>query len=403
MRWRRVGSRSVALMGMLAIAGCRSADQAVSRDSAPPDSHATADRPAGSDGGVPTDAIAPPDASVESGADSGTARTPADVCRAAIEAQCRRYAVCRGSDAVVCPTERCPEYYFNPRSLRTVSEIESCLDALGSMTCTDIAMSILPPCLRGGIGGGGATCLYNTECEFGCSRSEACGTCLAASRAATGDACDGSRRCATTDYCHTATRKCVPKASVVHAAEGEPCDFAAQPAVGCQGDLICARTTATSTAGTCRTLPQANEPCALDGDPRYGPICGPGLWCDSQTTTCLPLSSSPGGCGDGGACDVTSFCRAPAGPDATCVARALEGQKCTSALAAEPEVACVLGTRCVFDADGGRNGTCVALRALGEPCDETHPCGDSLCGVAGRCTTFHSAACQPDTADAGSD
>lgn len=378
-------------MGVLAVAGCKSGGQTARGDGG-------IDRPGDSGGAANPDAPAMPD--VGSSADSDTAGTPAAACRAAIEAQCRRQAVCRGGTVDPCVAtvvDRCPDYYFNPRSLRTVAEIESCLAALGSMTCTDIAMNLTPSCLRLGTGAPGSACLYATECEFGCNNGfDECGTCYTSNRAATGETCDSTHQCAATDYCHTVTKTCTSKASVVHAAEGEPCDFAAQPSVGCKGDLVCARTTTTGTAGSCRPFPQLDQPCAMTGDALGGKSCGDGLACNTQTMTCRPAPPSSGGCGDGGACDDASFCRGAFGPGATCVPRAPEGQACRIADTTEgPELQCAVGIQCVLTPDAGYNGTCTKPGTIGATCDKAHPCGGSVCGVAGRCTAYAVAACQP--------
>jgi len=293
--------------------------------------------------------------------------------------------------------DRCPDYYFNSRSRRTVAEIESCLVDLGSMSCTDIVMNVLPPCLRQGTGLGGSSCLYATECEFGCVDGfSRCGTCATLTWAATGEACDATHACAPADYCHMASKRCTPKSSVVHAAEGASCDFAAQPSVGCQGDLVCARTTTTGTAGICRPYPQLDRACANGGDLlNNGWVCAAGLSCDSQTMTCRtpPLSET---CGDAGACDDASFCRsASGGASASCIARAPAGQACRiTPTTSGPEIECALGLRCVTTPDAGYDGTCTALGHPGDPCDATHPCANSLCGVSGRCAAFAPAACQ---------
>lgn len=389
----------VASAGVLAVVGCKSSGQAARGDGG-------IDQAGDAGGAADPDAAATSDASTEAGSDAATGATPAATCRAAIEAQCRRQAACRNVDVPSCVAtvaDRCPDYYFNARSLRTVAEIESCLAALGSMTCTDIAMALTPPCLRGGMGAGGAACLYSTECEFGCVDGiDRCGTCYVATRAATGQPCDSTHGCASIDYCHSLSKTCVPKASVVHAVEGEPCDFAAQPPVGCQGDLICTRATTTGTAGICRPIPQVDQPCAISGDAVGGKTCGAGLSCNTQTMTCRPATPSSGGCGDGGACNDTSFCRGAFGPGASCAPRALEGQACRlTDTSAGLELECALGIRCVPTPDAGFNGTCTRLGTIGDACDPAHPCDGSLCGVGGRCTAFDPMACQPSGADAG--
>jgi hypothetical protein len=334
------------------------------------------------------------DASADGAADALNATS---ACRASITTQCQRQVVCRGADLAACVeiADRCPSYYFNPTSNRTVADIQACLPALAAMTCTDIAMALTPPCLVGGTAPAGTACLYNTECEFRCTDGlDQCSTCYAATRVATGEVCDSTRGCASTDFCHSVARVCTSKTSVLHAAEGEACDFAAQPVVGCIGDLVCARATASGTAGTCRPLPKLGEPCAMAGD-IVGSQCSAGLVCDAATTTCQPYK--PPGCGDGGACDVNSFCQS----GSLCVPRAAEGQPCRWSGTSEPQIDCVANIWCVLAPDAGRNGVCTRPGTIGDACDTTHPCVDSLC-AGGRCGEFDPARCQL-AQDAGTD
>jgi hypothetical protein len=379
-----------------ALAGCGPGGQTAGADGG-------TDRPGDFDGAGDPDAPAAFDAVIDAGADTAAGGTAAAACREAIATQCRRQSVCRGIDPATCVAaispfaDRCPEYYFNPRSLRTVADIEACLTALGQAPCTDIAMLLTPPCLKNGTGAAGTACLYNTECEFGCPDGLGnCATCRAAAWAATGAPCDSTHFCATTDYCHIATRTCTPKASIVHAAEGQPCDFYAQPPIGCLGDLVCARPSSGGTAGICRPIPKVGEPCAMTGDVVGAqPLCGPGLACDAQMR-CQPAPPPSNGCGDGGACDAASFCRGAFGPQAACAPRAAEGQPCRLTDTTEGlELACPIGIRCVLTPDAGFNGTCTRLGSIGDTCDTARPCNDALCSVAGRCTPYAVAACQP--------
>jgi hypothetical protein len=340
----------------------------------------------------------PPDAGAGGPADAFTA---ASVCREAIAVQCRRRVACGGADMSECIriADHCPFYYFNSNSNRTVADIQACLPALEQMTCTDIAMGIAPACLRQGKAPAGAACLYSTECQFGCVDGiEECGTCYMGMRVGTGETCGGTRQCDATDFCHAATKVCTPRASIVYAAQDQPCDFAAQPAVGCRGDLICARATATSTAGTCRPVPQLGQACAMSGDV-YSQVCGPGLRCTDQMTCQVP----PPGCGDGGVCDPNSFCRERTGAPA-CVPRVAEGQPCNwGGTSSEPEIQCELNIWCVLIPGMEWNGICTRPGMVGDACDAMHPCAGGLCGAAGRCTSFDPAACQVGRLDAGTD
>jgi hypothetical protein len=376
------------LTAALPACGRRSAEapRADAGSDRPADSAGTPDVPATVDGAATTD---------RTPSDTSTATAAATAaCRESILAQCRRNAACgRGSDVAGCAAlviDLCPDYYFNPRSLRTVAEVEACIPTFAQMTCTDLAMGLAPACLRRGTGAAGSPCLYNTECELGCPNGiDECSTCAAGTRVATGEACDNTRLCPETDYCHSVTRTCAPKASVVHAAAGEPCDFGAQPSVGCQGELVCARTGTTGTAGVCGTVPQQiGEPCVRTGDLGSTYTCGGGLTCDTQTTTCQ-VPPPPAGCGDGGACDDASFCRSGA-----CVPRVAEGQLCRTT--ASPVIQCALGLWCVVvNLDAGRDGICTRPGTIGDACDAARPCAQSVCSTAGRCTAPAVAACQP--------
>src|SRR5689334_5952464 len=85
--------------GVLALAGCKSGGQTAHGD-------AGIDRPGDTDadGALDPDAPAASDAVTEAGfpADATGDATPAATCRAAIEAQCRRQAACRGGDVDPC-------------------------------------------------------------------------------------------------------------------------------------------------------------------------------------------------------------------------------------------------------------------------------------------------------------
>jgi hypothetical protein len=383
----------VAAMVALAPLACGSS-RSKAADAAPQDVGLGTDAPA-----VVPDAPADapplvPDASEDGAGDALDANS---TCREAIATQCRRQLACRGANMATCIqiADRCPSYYFNPTSNRTVADIQACLPALAAMTCTDISMGLTPPCLVLGTAPPGTACLYSTECQFGCTDGiDECGTCRASTQALTGQACDSTHSCAATDFCHTVAKVCVSKTSVLHAAEGQPCDFAAQPAVGCSGDLVCARATASGTAGTCRPLPKLSEPCAMAGD-ALGSLCAAGLLCDASTSTCqVP---KPAGCGDAGACDVNTFCQS----GAQCVSRAAEGQPCRIGGTSEPEIQCVANIWCVVTPGMGRNGVCTKPGTIGDGCDTTHPCAGSLCG-AGRCGEFDPDLCQL-AQDAGTD
>ena len=137
--------------------------------------------------------------------------------------------------------DRCPEYYFNPRSTRTVDNVEACIAVFKQATCTDFLMGLTGACLAGGSGAAGAPCSGVSECQSrSCSGySPTCGTCGAP--AALGAPCGaGAGSCVTGTLCHPATHVCVPfPLAVAHAGAGEPCDLTANPPVGCMGQLVC--------------------------------------------------------------------------------------------------------------------------------------------------------------------
>ncbi|HSS39581.1 MAG TPA: hypothetical protein VLT58_12510, partial [Polyangia bacterium] len=79
--------------------------------------------------------------------DASPATRAEQVCREAMITQCMLLNVCYSAAAD--PTagcaqlaDRCPEYYFNPRSTRTVENVEACIAFFKQATCTDVLMGL---------------------------------------------------------------------------------------------------------------------------------------------------------------------------------------------------------------------------------------------------------------------
>ncbi len=323
--------------------------------------------------------------------------TAASVCREAIETQCRRHLACYGYATETCTSVAalCPDYYFNDSSNRTVAGVQACLPALAQMTCTDVAMLITPACLTvPGKAAVGSPCLHTTECQTYCNSPvlNSCGVCNQGTRVGPGQACGTTQFCNPADYCHEGTKTCASKASIVYAAQGQPCDFLAVPSVGCAGDLMCARPSETVTGGTCRPVPKVGEPCLMNGFPGNPSVCGPGLRCEQMV--CRPVDV----CGDAGMCDPSRFCRTFNGIS-TCVLLAAEGQPCRLL---SPELPCVANLRCTMALEGNQDGVCVKPAGQGDGCrDPAEPCGGNLMCVDSICRMLNPASCKAGPVDAG--
>jgi len=338
------------------------------------------------------------DAATDTTADA-LAAGPKDVCLAALTAQCMRHAVCQGGDVPSClalEADHCPDYYFSAYTNRTVENVQACLPALAALTCTDIAMGIVPSCLLNGKIGPGQPCLYTSQCQSYCADGiDRCGTCGAGVPVATGAACAVSGSyCAVTDFCHPATKVCVAKSSITYAEQGQPCDLHADPVVGCKGDLVCALPSSSVTQGTCHPIPQLGEPCGDVGDTIGVRPCGAGLTCDTTSHSCRPV----GQCGSV-SCDLTSsFCRTGGEPmgSAACVPLASEGAACDLGTTAALEVRCAAGLGCQGATVAAPAGGCGKPGAVGDACDASHFCGAGLqcsAATAGQCVVFAADSC----------
>lgn len=332
----------------------------------------------------------------------GSAATRAEqVCREAIITQCMLLNVCYGAAAnpsAGCAqlADRCPEYYFNPRSARTVDNVEVCIAFFKQATCTDVLMGLTGACLAGGSGAAGAPCSGVSECQSrSCSGySPTCGTCGAP--AALGAPCGAAGSCVTGTLCHPATHVCVPfPLAVAHAGAGEPCDLAANPPVGCVGQLVCLAKDRTQSAGTCTAPPAAGQPC-LDG---ASPRCGTGLACGLSTADGgrTSICAAPGLCGTT-TCGPGQYCYEAPTVSLRCLPYATTGEACSFRVP-EGDKSCAAGLFCtgtttvISDAGTGFRGTCNVPAQLGEICDTVHVCSEPLSCTGGRCAHFDPETC----------
>ena len=250
--------------------------------------------------------------------DGAVAMTPLDVCRAAIMAQAQRRAVCTGNSVqrYLDVANACPDYYFGADSNRTVAGVAACLSTLSALTCTDVALSLLPACLAGGQDPEGAICAYPSQCQsnFCLSDGTECSACRAA--IPVGGTCTSNLSgCEGGSFCNLGTGRCTDAKTIVYAKEGEPCDLRGTPVVGCEGDLQCLGPSSTS-QGTCTAPVAAGQSCN-----------GTNTHC-AVNTTCSAAAGgiclAAGDCGAGLPCDANSYCRAGDG-GLTCLPRATVG------------------------------------------------------------------------------
>ncbi len=313
------------------------------------------------------------------GGSAGGAGAPSvsatEICVAAVEAQCQRLIACQGAAAVPdCSRYEalCPGYYFNEDSYRTAAGIASCITALASRTCTDVAIGLFPACFTEGKRPTDAPCAYSSQCVSGsCSTGAACSTCRAGG-VPVGGSCS-SAACQNGSFCHPTTRVCTDGSTVMHAAEGQPCDLSASPVVGCTGDLVCVPATSDSTAGTCTPPPGIGQPCATVMFSNL--VCGPGAKCTAPSGgTCL--AAVP--CGTS-SCDTNSYCKGGDG-GMTCAPLAAVGAACGDATTTQLPP-CLPPAVCA-----GAPGRCVRPRAIGDLCDSNNPCAASLTCTNGVCS-----------------
>jgi hypothetical protein len=320
-------------------------------------------------------------------ADGALALNATEVCRAAITAQCQRENYCtldwgRNFEDCLKHADFCPDYYFSADSNRTVAEIAACIAEIATRPCSDIPFFIFPPCLVGGKRAGGAGCSFNSQCQSGqCNTATTmCFTC--ATPPGAGSKCPTTGLCQLGTYCHPRTNLCTDVNTVIHAAEGQPCDLGASPSVACQGDLVC-QTPANSgsSAGTCMRGLVAGDVCKTSSGQF---TCGPGTVCtDSTGGTC----ELPGTCGTGLRCDDQSYCRSAVG--FSCAHLAAVGEACTMSRG-DGLPPCLYPLHCM-----GSPGKCVARPTLGQPCDTNNSCVPPTSCMSGICQKLTAESCPP--------
>ena len=349
----------------------------------------------GAGGGAGSSAGAP-------GSDGGPLTTADALCRAAIQARCDRLAACgaypdSAANCAQLSAVLCPGYFFNSDSTRTIDAVSACIGDLEGESCSDIDLGLFPSCWSPGTRPEGAPCAYPSVCQSGvCTgNSSSCGVCRGGPPAATGESC-ASLRCRAGDFCHPATKLCTPGNTIVHAAQGQPCDSGALPAIGCAGDLHCVGPYG-QTAGTCQPLPlwDLNQPCyetSTVGQCRPPLTCFATITSTTTTSQCVPPTPDPG-CPTA-PCDATQFCAS--GATIHCAPRAAVGEVCAGD-GGTTIAQCVAGAFCVAS-----TGVCTTYAKLGEACaDVVQPCGDYLTCASSRCVPRGNETCPLSPADAG--
>jgi len=184
-----------------------------------------------------------------------------------------------------------------------------------------------------------------------------------------------------------------PPVAVIHAQAGEPCTFAAEPPIGCEGDLICLPGSPGSSSGKCTALPKQGELC--NESSLNIPSCGPWLGCGISTKTGdrQLTCGAPAPCGLI-TCDATTYCFESPTVQIMCRPYAAVGTPCSFNDPAGG-TACAPGTRCIGaqGADKVYRGTCIALVELGAACDAKALCRDPFVCTAGHCARFDPAVC----------
>lgn len=321
------------------------------------------------------------------GLGTSIASTPTEICRKAIEVQCTRRALLMGGTTLkkevnlqncMRRADACPDYYFAQDSSRTVDNVGACLEALASQSLTALGFGIYPPCLLSGKRPDGAACAWNCQCQSGQCGGELgqCSTCSAQPGA--GSACPSMGICRYGSFCLNSAYRCIDWATVVYAAEGQPCGVDASPPVACQGELSCAP----SSSGAICTVPLG-----------VGKTCGKptniGAWRCVSGTDCTRdsegICATPGTCGQA-KCDAASYCKTSSGAP-TCVPRVAAGQPCYDPITKE-YAGCLPPAICNLSTDN-----CEIPRALGEACDDSHACGLSLLCIDNTCQPQSSLKC----------
>ena len=232
---------------------------------------------------------------------------------------------------------------------RTSANVEACAAATEAEAC-GAAWQILPACLeRPGELETGAACNVSAQCASGhCQlgeRGKGCGKCV--DTPAEGEECkaDGSG-CEPGTFCtgESGSNRLTCK-RVRYVESGAPCNgFDLQ----CPAGSVCV--TGEDGASSC-VAGELGAPCRVDVS------CGPGLFCNDVTWSCLAFSGEGEGCGQARRC--------AAGLDCDRVTRT-----CVALTFAEPGESCGRGVTCREGICGQGTGTptCPEIVEDGEPC-----------------------------------
>jgi hypothetical protein len=219
----------------------------------------------------------------------------------------------------------------------------ACFSVIANASCTVDSLSstssAAPSCagvVKGTIASGGA-CVSDEQCATGLCKQPSCG----------GSCCLGV--CA------------------VKAAAGGGCTQSSE----CVADATCNYDG--SLTGTCKPRAPRGEACKYNSD------CQSGLTCDSTgSKTCVELIADGHPCTPGGAscAELSSYCD---GTSKTCQPRAKLGAACVSDATSLHGSGCVSYAQC-------KNGVCVAIPTVGEPCQATDAGYPEIACLVGACT-----------------
>ncbi|HEY4059403.1 MAG TPA: Dickkopf N-terminal cysteine-rich domain-containing protein [Kofleriaceae bacterium] len=233
---------------------------------------------------------------------------------------------------------------------------KDCIAAIAAQSCDQTSASVrdLPPACKAvteGTVADGEACNIEAECISGtcdqpaCSRQTCCaGTCAATIK----DAPDGAS-CVTDDNCvdgafcgdddHTCHSLLAASADCQHDNE---CNYG----LTCIGETDLQK-------GKCRALPAIGDACPYMLCADVGAVCTNG--------TCVAVGLAPAPCTDGTQCSPFGRCA----PDGHCAEMPVLGEPCVDK--------CRLGSWC-------DSGTCAALRANADACNNDDECPDHFCG-----------------------
>jgi hypothetical protein len=305
----------------------------------------------------------------DNGADNPRGRAKlTELCTAFSTARCNEFETCQPAGfaavyfsidgCVADRTARCVTRYTSDAIHIHASQLKSCFDAYGTLSCADFvhfnnennpAHPAACDAVPAGTRADGESCAFDTECAHGrCGGGDQCGTCSAKHPA--GDICHGDDDCVAGLGCGS-DGKCAARANVGESCKTSPC----------HAPLSCI-------AGVCAAPIADGKAC----DPTIGFNA-----CDWS---------------NGRECDVTSR---------TCQTQDLHGigQECGYTLdngAFRLRGQCEPGLRCALNAI---RGVCVAETQVGEGCffaggPDGAQCEHGATCVAGRCVAKTAASCK---------